>query len=198
MEYPIPLTAEELNLFHNIDGKVFARLACDVGFSHASAMRVVAFWNWLETCGHADVVAKALPLSPFMLRALAKEGIRCMQFLKTEGMAPLPYYPDDFQLLFMPSFLGCDFSLCFLRANMEISTVAMGQIDRFVQFMFKKITVSHHVTGDGVVYGTQVPALLFYEHQMWSVLRAFLCGCSTPLFHRRLSTSDENPLSNSK
>lgn len=102
-------------LVHSLDGQVYARLVGSVGFDKESAKGILAFWNWLESCGYSKVVASISPLSDFMLCALAKEAIRCIKFLR-RGILPLPYQPDGFQLLVSPVFINSgNFLFRFLR-----------------------------------------------------------------------------------
>ncbi|EXC33232.1 hypothetical protein L484_011209 [Morus notabilis] len=160
------LTAtEKIIISHVIDEQAYGRLVGELGFGYQSAMRIVGFWKWLEICVNSNIVAKTFPLPNFIVRELAKEAIWCMKFLQT-GMPPLPYYSDEFQLLFTTRFLGSEFSLSFLRENVETSESAMAKIDRFAEDACKNI--------DQVMFGVPSPTLMVDETQQ--LIMAQLCA----------------------
>ncbi|EXC33234.1 hypothetical protein L484_011211 [Morus notabilis] len=176
------LTSEMLE--HSLDGQVYARLVGSVGFDKESTKGILAFWNWLESCGYSKVVASISSLSDFMLCALAKEAIRCIKFLR-RGILPLPYQSDDFQLLFSPVFINSgDFSFCFLREKYVERESALAKMDFLVKCVFKY--AFSDIIVDQKVSTLKLPSLLEEEDQMGAQL-----SCSNVF--RILSSYKEYP-----
>ncbi|PON62357.1 hypothetical protein PanWU01x14_138820 [Parasponia andersonii] len=50
------VTLEELRLFHTIDREAYSRLMNSLDYGSRSSMIIVAFWNWVDRCGHRDFV----------------------------------------------------------------------------------------------------------------------------------------------
>ncbi|POO01554.1 Rho guanine nucleotide exchange factor [Trema orientale] len=115
------VTLEELRLFHTIDREAYSRLMNSLGYGSRSSMIIVAFWNWVERCGHRDFVYLTQFLPYSLLKVLVSETITCIASLYVDLPLILPCVPTGLELSFMPNFLGTDFSLNFVQQNKDFA-----------------------------------------------------------------------------
>ncbi|KAJ1296266.1 hypothetical protein BS78_01G287000 [Paspalum vaginatum] len=78
-------TMDKLVLFHKLEIDLFHRLVHDLAQDPATMRWVIAFWLWLESSGHHDLIRRvaALP-GPVVLR-FVEEAIACLRSLASPG-----------------------------------------------------------------------------------------------------------------
>lgn len=124
------LTLQQLQDFHTIDRRIFARLVLGLGVDPSQSQKVVAFWNWLEGRGSNNFVWRVLALTDSSLDAVANETIMCLNLLNKEGINPSLFTDVDNHISLMRSLVSEDFSFRFVYQNRGS---ARSSVDEFIE-----------------------------------------------------------------
>ncbi|ERN18437.1 hypothetical protein AMTR_s01092p00008390 [Amborella trichopoda] len=81
------LSDNDLRVFHHIDRELYGRLVIDIGFEKPESKEIMAFWLWLETVGHPNVIDRITAVSNNAVRMIAEEAQACLAYFRS-GMDP--------------------------------------------------------------------------------------------------------------
>ncbi|KAJ7947758.1 Rho guanine nucleotide exchange factor [Quillaja saponaria] len=143
------ITLKQLQDFHTIDRKAFARLVLHLGWDPYQSAKVVAFWNWLEAKGYRYFVKNVLPFSDELFNALAYDAITCLNYLSQNSLSAtsIVLYKN---VPLMPILLGKEFSVETIFKDREI---VKFWIQKYIKNVCER--VFRDIVPQNLAYGSQ-------------------------------------------
>ncbi|KAL1358790.1 hypothetical protein HN51_004028 [Arachis hypogaea] len=86
----MPLTTNELHLFHKTDRALFCRLMFKQNLSITQALLVMGVWLWLEYTNYPNIISTMMQLSDSLVKSLSNEALTCLDTLAAFKNPPIP------------------------------------------------------------------------------------------------------------
>ncbi|GKV17920.1 hypothetical protein SLEP1_g28372 [Rubroshorea leprosula] len=123
------ITQEELNLFHQIDRRLYTILVMNLWRDPVESIQVMALWLWLERVGFYDVVHRMLALPYALVNELADEAVTCLNIISNNNDQHAASSSSEAnEIPLTQNFMRKDISIPFFHEHRLLATQGISRV----------------------------------------------------------------------